>query len=234
VAVGHHDVELDQALDQPPGQASANQRLAEGVGRDIDGADLVAGGYRQSLGHLIPGQGLRPSQRVRLALVAQRRQRPRRRITPNTNTSTTTMISTHNHVDMTASLVGAGAIQTDATAAHLGKQLGHGQATSRAWIDGRAARRLAETLHPRPAPPIWAGPGGGARPAADHASAPVGLSPSGHAQPVQLQPYRSAPQEEEDPVGVNRPNRTTASPTVGYGEAERSLPCLGGGTIQAW
>jgi hypothetical protein len=57
-------------------------------------------------------------------LVAQRRQRPRRRITPNTNTSTTTMISTHNHVDMAASLVGAGAIQADATAAHLGKQLG--------------------------------------------------------------------------------------------------------------
>ena len=40
--------------------------------------------------------------------LAQRRQRPRRRITPNTNTSTTTMISTHNHVDMAASLVGAG------------------------------------------------------------------------------------------------------------------------------
>jgi hypothetical protein len=36
-----------------------------------------------------------------------RRQR-RRRITPNTNTTTTTMISTHNHVDMAASLVGAG------------------------------------------------------------------------------------------------------------------------------
>jgi hypothetical protein len=40
--------------------------------------------------------------------VATRRQRPRRRITPNTNTSTTAMISTHNHVDMAASLVGAG------------------------------------------------------------------------------------------------------------------------------
>ena len=60
-----------------------------------------------------------------------RRQR-RRRITPNTNTSTTTMISTHNHVDMAASLVGAGAVQADATAAHPSKQLGHGQATSRA------------------------------------------------------------------------------------------------------
>jgi hypothetical protein len=40
--------------------------------------------------------------------LATRRQRPRRRITPNANTSTTTMISTHNHVDMAASLVGAG------------------------------------------------------------------------------------------------------------------------------
>ena len=40
-----------------------------------------------------------------------RRQRPRRRITPNANTSTTTMISTHNHVDMAASLVGAGQLK---------------------------------------------------------------------------------------------------------------------------
>ena len=68
-----------------------------------------------------------------------RRQR-RRRITPNTNTRTTTMISTHNHVDMAASLVGAGAVQADATAAHPSKQLGHRQATSRSRIDGRATR----------------------------------------------------------------------------------------------
>jgi len=61
--------------------------------------------------------------------LAQRRQR-RRRITPNTKTSTTTTISTHNHVDMAASLVGAGAGRSDATAAHPSKQLGHGQATS--------------------------------------------------------------------------------------------------------
>jgi hypothetical protein len=43
VAVRHHDVELDQALDQPTGQPSANQRLAEGFGRDIDLADRAAG-----------------------------------------------------------------------------------------------------------------------------------------------------------------------------------------------
>jgi hypothetical protein len=91
--------------------------------------------------------------------LAQCRQRPRRRITPNTNTSTTTMISTHNHVDMAASLVGAGAGQVDATAAHLGKQLGHGPATSRA--------------------------GARAAPAADHAQARWGLRPSGHAPPAQ-------------------------------------------------
>ena len=33
---------------------------------------------------------------------------------------------------MAASLVGAGAVQPDATAAHPSKQLGHGQATSQA------------------------------------------------------------------------------------------------------
>jgi hypothetical protein len=103
--------------------------------------------------------------------LATRPQRPRRRITPNTNTSTTTTISTHNHVDMAASLVGARAVQADATAAHPSKQLSHGQATSRARIDGRAARRLAGTPAPRPA---------------------------------------------------------------GDGEAAKRLPCLGGGTIQAW
>jgi hypothetical protein len=58
------------------------------------------------------------------------------------------MISTHNHVDMAASLVGTGAVQADATAAHPSKQLGHGQATSRSRIVGRAARRLAGPLHP--------------------------------------------------------------------------------------
>jgi hypothetical protein len=89
--------------------------------------------------------------------LATGRQRPRRRITPNTNTSTTTMISTHNHVDMAASLVGAGAVQADATAGHPSKQLGHRQATARARIDGRAARRLAGPRHPATGPPIWAG-----------------------------------------------------------------------------
>ena len=85
-------------------------------------------------------------------LVAARRQRPRRRIPPNSNTATTTMISTHNHVDMAASLVGPAAIQADATAAHPSKQLGHGQATSQAGIDGRAARGLAGTPAPRDLP----------------------------------------------------------------------------------
>jgi hypothetical protein len=83
--------------------------------------------------------------------LATRRQRPRRRITPNTNTTTTTMISTHNHVDMAASLVGAGAIRGDATAAHPSKQLGHRQASSRARVDGRATRRLAGPGTLRPA-----------------------------------------------------------------------------------
>ena len=71
-----------------------------------------------------------------IGLLTAQRQR-RRRITPNTNTSTTTMISTHNHVDMAASLVGAGAVRTDATAAHPSKQLGHGH-------PGHARPRLPE------------------------------------------------------------------------------------------
>jgi hypothetical protein len=89
--------------------------------------------------------------------LAPSRQPRRRRITPNANTSTTTMISTHNHVDMAASLVGAGAVQADATAGHPSKQLGHRQASSRSRIDGRAARRLAGPRHPATGPPIWAG-----------------------------------------------------------------------------
>jgi hypothetical protein len=94
--------------------------------------------------------------------LAQRRQR-RRRITPNTKTSTTTTISTHNHVDMAASLVGAGAVRGDATAAHPSKQLGHGQATSWAQIDARglagtpASRDLPADLGwPRQCGPITA------------------------------------------------------------------------------
>jgi hypothetical protein len=90
--------------------------------------------------------GRRPSRAGAPAVtepLTTRRQR-RRRITPNTNTSTTTMISTHNHVDMAASLVGAGAVQADATAAHPSKQLGHRQATSRPRIDGRAPTRRTD------------------------------------------------------------------------------------------
>jgi hypothetical protein len=92
--------------------------------------------------------------------LGQRRQRPRRRITPNTNTSTTTIISTHNHVDMAASLVGAGAVQADATAAYPSKQPGHRQATSRTRIDGRATRRLAGTAALRGLPADLGWPGG--------------------------------------------------------------------------
>jgi hypothetical protein len=83
--------------------------------------------------------------------LAQRRQRRRLRITPNSNTSTTTMISTHNHPDMAASLVGAGAVQADATATQPGRQLPRDQATSRAGIDDHATRRLAGPCTPRPA-----------------------------------------------------------------------------------
>jgi hypothetical protein len=94
-----------------------------------------AGGRRRPLGLDPPATppSRRPGPAGALAVTGPlmvRRQRPRRRITPNTTTSTTTMISTHNHVDMAASLVGAGAVPADATAAYPSKQLGHRQATS--------------------------------------------------------------------------------------------------------
>jgi hypothetical protein len=90
----------------------------------------------------------------------RRRQGRRRRAMPNSNTKSTTMISTHNHPDMTASLVDETAGQADATAAHPGKQLAHGQATSRAGIGGRAARGLTGTPAPRDLPADLGWPGG--------------------------------------------------------------------------
>ena len=91
-------------------------------------------------------------------LVAQRRQGRRRlRSTPNTTTATTTMISTHNHVDMAASLGGARAVRGDATAAHPSKQLV--TAGDLPGPDRRlgCARARGGLLHPAPCPPIWAG-----------------------------------------------------------------------------
>jgi hypothetical protein len=91
-----------------------------------------------------------------IRLVAQRRQGRRRlRSTPNTTTTTTTMISTHNHVDMASSLVGAGAGQANATAAHPGKQLPRVQALSRAAV-ARARIDLHASLPAGPLHP--AGP----------------------------------------------------------------------------
>jgi hypothetical protein len=122
------------------------------------------------------------------------------------------------------------AVHVDATAAHPSKQLGHSQATSQARIDGRATRRLAGPLHPATCPPIWAGRAGcqtGRRPRVS----PEAPSPSGHAQPAQPQPYRPA---HERRTGRRQPTRPQRAPPARYGEAEKRLPCLGEGTIQAW
>jgi hypothetical protein len=161
---------------------------------------------------------------------AQRRQPRRRRITPNTNTSTTTMISTHNHVDTAASLVGPGAVQADATAAHPSKQLGHGQATSRARIDGRAARGLAGTSAPRdlPADLDWPGEGQpGSRPRARLGPSPRAM-PSRPALPPHLAPTTGGP-GQASPTRRDHPEPDRA----GEDEAEKSLPCLGAGTMRA-
>jgi hypothetical protein len=157
--------------------------------------------------------------------LAQRCQRPRRRRTPNTNTSTTTMISTHNHVSMAASLVGPGAVQADATAAHPSKQLGHRQASSRARIDGRATRALAGPRHPATYPPTWlagrpisrprAGPGG---------AEPFGPRPASPAAAVSTSTTRA-----EDPAGGNRPDATTATPTGGGWRGRAAFALLGWG-----
>jgi hypothetical protein len=61
--------------------------------------------------------------------VARRRQRRiRPRITYTTTPTTIRIISTHNHPDIAASLVGAAAVRGDATADHPGKQLPRAQA----------------------------------------------------------------------------------------------------------
>jgi hypothetical protein len=167
--------------------------------------------------------------------LAQRRQPRRRRITPNTNTSTTTMISTHNHVDMAASLVGAGAIRGDATAAHPSKQLGHRQATSRARIDGRAPRRLAETPAPRdlPADLGWSG----SRPRVSPGRAePFGPRPASPAQPPHPAPHERRIQHHTrgGPDRRQPTRRDHSDPDRRVWRGRERLLCLGGGTMQAW
>jgi hypothetical protein len=155
--------------------------------------------------------------------LATRRQRPRRRSTPNANTSTTTMISTHNHVDMAASLVGAGAVQADATAAHPSKQLGHRQATARARIDGRCApARRTPAARDRPADLGWPG---GCQPD------PVG---PGGAEPFRVTPSQPSPTtapsttRERSRAGVNRPDATTASRPAGRARPSSVCPAWAG------
>ena len=86
-----------------------------------------------------------------------RRQRPRRRITPNANTSTTTMISTHNHVDMAASLSAPGQFKLTllpATRASnsVTARPAPGPGSTAALRAGSPGPR-----HPATCPPIWAG-----------------------------------------------------------------------------
>jgi hypothetical protein len=127
---------------------------------------------------------------------------------------------------MAASLVGAGAVRGDATAAHPSKQLGHGQATSRARIDGRAARTLAGTPAPATCPPIWAGRAG-----ASPARQPTTRRPRwGRALRATPSPTpHPAPHERRTWAGVTDPTRPQRARPAGYGEAREEFALLGSG-----
>ena len=165
-----------------------------------------------------------------IGLVAVRRQRRRRaRIPPNSNTRTTTMISTHNHVDMAASLVGAGAGQADTTAAHPGQTTPASRRPPGPGIDGRAARGLAGALHPATCSPIWAGRAG-ASPARPPTTRRPRWGRDLRATPSQPSPTLStSTTEEEDPAGANRPDATTASPTGEVWRGREEFALLGWG-----
>jgi hypothetical protein len=170
--VAEHHWPRPGCVPSPPGLASAGWPAAPTAGID----------RQRPLGRR-PGPPGAPA--VTGPLTAQRQPR-RRRITPNTNTTTTTMISTHNHVDMAASLVGPGAVQTDATAAHPSKQLGHGKATSPSRSSheyrhpGLRDSRAGGRRRPEHAPPQGPGPAGyGLVPALPHRSQPAAAADSG-------------------------------------------------------
>jgi hypothetical protein len=107
------------------------------------------------------------------------------------------------------------------------------QATSRAGIDGCAAGSRGP-LHPRDLPADLGCGRVPARPARRPRAGPGGPSPSCHAQPAPAQPYRPAPQKRRTRQAATDPTRPQRARPAGYGEAEKSLPCLGGGRIQAW
>jgi hypothetical protein len=141
-----------------------------------------------------------------IGLVTARRQRRRLRITPNSNTRTTTMISTHNHVDMTASLVGAGAGQADTTAAHPGEQLPASRRPpgpgSTAALRARGGPCTPATCPPTTRRPGWAEPfvPRPASPAQPHRPAPRRGGP-GRRQPTRRD------HSEPDRRGMARPRR---------------------------
>jgi hypothetical protein len=148
----------------------------------------------------------------------QRRQPRRRRITPNTNTTTTTMISTHNHVDMAASLVGPGQLKLTLLPATRASNS----------VTARPPRGPGSTAALR------AGSRGPLRPAhrsglagllpAAATRPPGGAEPFGHAQAnccSQLHMGGEPGQASTDPPDHSAPDR-------GCGEAEKSLPWVVG------
>jgi hypothetical protein len=165
--------------------------------------------------------------------LAQRRQRPRRRITPNTNTSTTTMISTHNHVDTAASLVGAGQFAVTL----LSPTRASNSVTARrppgpgSTAVLRAGSRGPCT--PRPTRRSGLAGCGPARPGRRPRVSPGGPSPS--ATPSQPSPNRIDQHHKRGGPGRRHPTRRDHSDPDRRSMARPGRVCLlGWGTIRAW
>ena len=127
------------------------------------------------------------------------RQPRRRRITPNTNTSTTTMISTHNHVDMAASLVGPGQLKLTLLPPTRASNSVTARPAPGPGSTAAHARPLAGTPAPRDLPADLGWPG--SRPRRPR----WGPSPSGPRPASPAQPPPPAPHERR--TGQASPTR---------------------------
>jgi hypothetical protein len=133
------------------------------------------------------------------------------------------MISTHNHVDMAASSVGAGQLKLTL----LPPTRASNSVTARPPPGpGSTAALCAGSRDPdTPRQASRSGLAGrGARPAADHAQAPVGLSPSGP-RPASPVPTTATSTTREEDSGRREPTRRDHSDPDRRGMARPSEVC---------